>query len=46
MKQIQKEQNDDNLEDLKNSDFYKEAINLFPDLEILKIKNLVEESNE
>ena len=46
MKQIQKEQNDDNLEDLKNSDFYKETIKLFPDLEILKIKNLVEESNE
>ena len=34
------------LEELKNSDRYKKAISLFPDLEVVNVKNLEDENNE
>ena len=34
------------LEVLKNSDEYKKAITLFPDLEIVNVENLKDENNE
>ena len=34
------------LDDLKSSESFKEAINLFPDLEIINVKDLEEDSNE
>ena len=34
------------LEDLKNSDKYKKAISLFPDLEIINVKNLKDKDSD
>ena len=40
MKEIKSQDEDDKLKNLKKSEKYKKAINLFPDLEIIDIKNL------
>ena len=40
MKEIKVQNNNYNLEELKNSDSYKKATNLFPDLEITNVKDL------
>ena len=40
MKEIKSQDEDDKLKNLKNSEKYKKAINLFPDLEIIDMKNL------
>ena len=46
MKEIQNQDKKNKLEHIKNSNTYKKAIDLFPDLEIINIKNLEEDSNE
>ena len=46
MKEIQNQDKKNKLENIKNSNTYKKAIDLFPDLEIINIKNLEEDSNE
>ena len=40
MKEIKSQDEDDKLKNLKKSEKYKKAINLFSDLEIIDIKNL------
>ena len=42
MKEIKSQDEDEKLENLKKSENYKKAINIFPDLEIIDIKNLEE----
>ena len=46
IKEIKIHTKNSDLEDLKNSDKYKKAKSLFPDLEIVNIKNLKDEKNE
>ena len=46
IKELKKQSKNDDLASLKDSNSYKKAIKLFPDLEITKIKDLEEESNE
>ena len=38
--------NNNKLDDLKNSELFKEAIYLFPDLEIVNIKDIKEDSSD
>ena len=45
MKEIEIQNKNHKLDDLKNSDSFKKAINLFPDLEIINVKDLEEDSN-
>tara|TARA_B100000989_G_scaffold121517_1_gene89697 strand:- start:196 stop:1869 length:1674 start_codon:yes stop_codon:yes gene_type:complete len=45
MKEIEAQNKNHKLDDLKNSDSFKKAINLFPDLEIINVKDLEEDSN-
>ncbi len=46
IKELKNQNKNDDLASLKDSNSYKKAIKLFPDLEITKIKDLEEESNE
>ena len=46
IKEVKKINENNDLEELKNSDRYKKAISLFPDLEIVNVKNLEDENNE
>ncbi len=46
MKELKDQNKDNDLGILKKTKSYKKAINLFPDLEITKIKDLEEESND
>ena len=46
IKEIKKINENNDLEELKNSDRYKKAISLFPDLEIVNVKNLKDKNNE
>ena len=46
IKEVKIHNKNSDLEDLKNSDKYKKAKSLFPDLEIVNIKNLKDEKNE
>ena len=46
MKEMEVQNNNNKLDDLKNSELFKEAINLFPDLEIVNIKDIKEDSND
>ncbi len=46
MKETKTQGKKNELEDIRNSNTYKKAIDLFPDLEIINIKNLEEDSNE
>ena len=46
IKEVKKINENNDLEELKNSDKYKKAISLFPDLEIVNVKNLEDENNE
>ena len=46
IKEFKKINENNDLEELKNSDRYKKAISLFPDLEIVNVKNLEDENNE
>ncbi len=45
MKEIEAQNKNHKLDDFKNSDSFKKAINLFPDLEIINVKDLEEDSN-
>jgi len=45
MKEIKTQNKNHKLDDLKNSDSFKKATNLFPDLEIINVKDLEEDSN-
>tara|TARA_Y100001936_G_scaffold250273_1_gene302633 strand:+ start:779 stop:2491 length:1713 start_codon:yes stop_codon:yes gene_type:complete len=44
--EVKKINKNNDLEDLKNSDKYKKAISLFPDLEIVNVKNMKNENND
>ncbi len=44
--ELKNQNKENNLEDLKDSNSYKKAINLFPDLEITNVKDLEEESSD
>ncbi len=44
--ELKNQNKENNLEDLKDSNSYKKAINLFPDLEIANVKDLEEESSD
>ena len=46
IKEIKTQNKNHSIENLKNSESYKKAINLFPDLEIINIKNLDNENND
>ena len=46
IKEIKKINENNDLEELRNSDRYKKAISLFPDLEIVDVKNLKNKNNE
>ncbi|WP_075520299.1 DNA polymerase III subunit gamma/tau [Candidatus Pelagibacter communis] len=46
MKEMEVQNNNNKLDDLKNSELFKEAINLFPDLEIVNIKDIKEDSSD
>ena len=46
IKEVKKINENNDLEELKNSDRYKKAISLFPDLEIVNVKNLKDKNNE
>ena len=46
IKEVKKINENNDLEELKNSDRYKKAISLFPDLEIVNVKNLEDKNNE
>ena len=46
MKEIQNQDKKNKLENIKKLNTYKKAKDLFPDLEIINIKNLEEDSNE
>ena len=45
MKEIETQNKNHKLNDLKNSESFKEATNLFPDLEIINVKDLEEDGN-
>ena len=45
MKEMEVQNKNNKLDDLKNSESFKEAINLFPDLEIINIKDIEEDSS-
>ena len=45
MKEMEIQNNNNKLDDLKNSELFKEAINLFPDLEIVNIKDIKEDNS-
>ena len=40
IKEIKTEEDDDKLQDLKHSQNFKNAIDLFPDLEVVNVKDL------
>ena len=46
IKEIEVQNKNHKLDDLKSSESFKEAINLFPDLEIINVKDLEEDSND
>ncbi len=46
LKEKRTEVKNDNLKTLKNADFFKKALNLFPDIEVVDIKDLKEDNNE
>ena len=46
IKEVKKINENNDLEELKKSDRYKKAISLFPDLEIVNVKNLEDKNNE
>ena len=46
IKEIEKENNENEFKNLKNSDIYEKATNLFPDLEIVDINYLKNKDNE
>jgi len=46
IKEIEVQNKNHKLDDLKKSELFKEAINLFPDLEIINVKDLEEDSND
>ncbi len=46
MKEMEVQNNNNKLDDLKNSELFKEAIYLFPDLEIVNIKDIKEDSSD
>ena len=46
IKEVKKINESNDLEELKNSDRYKKAVSLFPDLEIVNVKNLEDKNNE
>ncbi len=46
IKEIEDQNKNHKLDDLKKSELFKEAINLFPDLEIINVKDLEEDSND
>ena len=46
IKEIKTQNKNHSIEKFKNSENYKKAINLFPDLEIINVKNLDTENND
>ena len=46
IKETEKENMENELKNLKNSEIYEKATNLFPDLEIVDIKYLKDKDNE
>ena len=46
LKEKRTEVKNDNLKTLKNAEFFKKALNLFPDIEVVDIKDLEEDNNE
>ena len=46
MREIKSQDKNRILQDLKESETYKKAVNLFPDIEVINVKNSDEQDND